>query len=74
MYKTENMPMVNTHTIGTFSIRGNIKKGYWIEDMDAFNNWGVKNSPDGSNFKTRQAACDFAQRCHDFKVGRRMSV
>ncbi len=56
--------------IGTFAIRGNAKIGYFIEDHDAFNDWGVKNAPDGSNFKTRDAAEAFAQRCHDFKIGR----
>ncbi len=59
--------------VGTFVIRGNKQIGYFIEDSCTFNDWGVKNAPDGSNFKTRDEAADFAQRCHDFKTGRRQT-
>jgi hypothetical protein len=57
-------------TYGTFVIRGTMAKGYWIEDRDTFNNWGVNNAPNGSNFKTRDEAMQFAMACHNFKIGR----
>jgi len=54
---------------GTFITRGSMAKGYWIEDTCTFNDWGVKNAPDGSNFKTRAEAFEFAKACHNFKIG-----
>lgn len=66
--------IMNSLKVGTFVIRGSMSKGYWIEDRCTFNNWGVKRAEDGQNFKTRSDACDYASRCHDFKVGRRSTV
>lgn len=61
--------------IGTFSVRGNAKAGYWLVDHDKFNSWGVfGNSKDDKNFKTKAEAEEYAQRCHDFKTGRRSAV
>jgi hypothetical protein len=55
---------------GTFVVRGSMAKGYWLEDRDTFNDWGIKTAPDGSNFKTRAEAFEFAKLCHNFKIGR----
>ena len=60
--------------IGTFTIRGNQRIGYFIEDCDSFNDWGVRNGPDGSNFASREEAEAYAQRCHNFKTGRTMTL
>ena len=63
--------MAQLMKVGTFVICGSMAKGYWIEDTDPFNNWGVKTAPDGSNFETRAQASEFALRCHKFKTGSR---
>lgn len=61
--------------IGTFKIEGNKKSGYRIKDTDTFNNWGTRTcDDDGVIFKTREAAEDYAMRCHRFKTGRSMTV
>lgn len=60
--------------VGTFAIRGSMKTGYFIVDLDNFNNWGVRRNSEDENFKTRQEAADYAKRCHEFKIGHRSSV
>jgi hypothetical protein len=64
---------------GTFKICGNRSLGYWLQDTDNFNDWGVLGDPEApdklsNNFKTRDAAERYGWRCHEFKIGRRMTV
>ena len=60
--------------VGTFLICGNRHQGYFLLDTDTFNNWGKKLDEAGEYFLTRAEAANYAQRCHDFKIGRRMKV
>lgn len=45
-------------------------EGFRLVDRATFNNWGEP----ARRFDTRDAAADYAQRCDDFKRGRRMTV
>ena len=64
---------MNTLKVGTFAIRGNMRNGYRVVDLDTFNNWGTMPTDASLSFKTRTEACEHAQNCHDFKTGKRMN-
>ena len=43
--------------------------GFKLTDTDTFNPWRI-----ATVFPTEATAADYAQRCHDFKTGHRMTV
>jgi hypothetical protein len=45
--------------------------GFKLIDCDTFNSWS---SASQHTFSSREAAADYAARCHDFKRGRIMDV
>ena len=58
-----------TSKIGTFHITQTANGRWTVKDSDNFNNYGVK-----SGFTELALAEDYAQRCHDFKQGRRLYI
>ena len=56
--------------VGTFRITLGSEGRYRIQDTCGFNNWGLLDVMP----ETMGEAKDYAQRCHDFKTGRRMSI
>lgn len=62
------MPHKFTGQIGTFIIVTR-ETGFIVRDTCRFNHW-----PDSEPFRTRDAAEDYASRCHLFKIGRRSTV
>lgn len=64
------MAPIQATKIGTFRVFQKLNGTWTVRDYDPFNNYGVKSEP----FWDKGMAEDYAQRCHDFKQGRRSII
>lgn len=64
------MAPIQATKIGTFRVFQKLNGNWCVRDYDSFNDYGVK-----SNSRwDRSDAEEYAQRCHDFKQGRRSAI